>query len=94
MTIKVEKWDLVIYDIGNGVEAGAVLDVYRDMQIRTDTDGVISQSCILYVVKGAGKQNIYDGKGYKEDASYRKWLYRNYGLEIKRLKQVRRKKCY
>jgi len=78
----VEKWDLVIYNIGNGVEEGAVLDVYSDAQIRTDTDGVMFQDCILYAVKGAGKQNIYDSKGYKKDASYRKWLYRNYGLEI------------
>jgi len=79
---KVEKWDLVIYDIGNGIEQGAVLDVFDD-EIRTDTDGVICWSAILYIIKGAGKQNIYDQKGY-EDASYKKWLYRNYGLEIRK----------
>ena len=82
--LTVDKWDLVIYDIGDGVDEGAVLDVYEGEEIRTDTDGVISQNSILYVVKEAGKQNIYDSSGYK-DAEYRKSLYRNYGLEIIKL---------
>jgi len=88
MKTKVEKWDLVIYDIGNGIEEGAVLDVFDDAydEIRVDTDGVIYRSAILYIIKGAGKQNIYDQKGY-EDASYKKWLYRNYGLEIRKDKK-------
>lgn len=81
----INTWDLVIYDIGNGIEEGAVLDTYADDysgEIRTDTDGNISVSDILYVIKGAGKQNVYDTESYRESESYRLHLFNNYDLAL------------
>jgi len=78
-------WDLVIYDIGNGIERGTVLDTYSDSyegEIRTDSDGNISVSSIIYVVKGAGKQGIWDSSTYCKHAGLQKCLFDNYDLEI------------
>jgi len=80
--MNVDKWDLVIYDAPCGIDNGAVLRVFPDGDVRTDTDGVLSYSDLRYVVKDAGKQFIWDSYGYCSDPGYQKYLLDTYGLEI------------
>jgi len=84
---EISKFDLVIYhEWGdeNDVERAIVLDVFEDGgEIRTDVSGVICNCQILSVVKGAGKQYVYDSDVYNERFDYQKHLFDEYGIEIK-----------
>jgi len=79
-------FDLVIYDYYGELEEGVILDTYSDEtergQIRTDSNGNIDIDTIVYVIKDAGKQHIYDSSMYKESPSFREHFYEEYDLTI------------
>jgi hypothetical protein len=77
---KIQKWDIVTYDIGDGPAEGVVLALYPDYrEIRTDSDGVILAEVVTDRREG-GVDCIRNSTEYQSYPSYRKHLETTYGF--------------
>jgi hypothetical protein len=78
--MRIKKWDIAEYAIGEYKSSGVVLDVFDDGHILTDTDGNV-EARYIESFRAGGRKRLYESEKYK-DKPYREWLSKNYGLEI------------